>query len=82
MALDDVHGAPTGQGSMRTVQPESRTHRGKGMEQTPLQPMLDVSPTEVDQFIERMRELVVELAAFPEELKPRLVGSVDASAGG
>jgi hypothetical protein len=51
-------------------------------ELTPLQPGLDVSPTEVDQFIERMRELVAELAAFPEELKPQLVGSVDASARG
>ena len=51
-------------------------------EQTPLQPALDVSPTEVDQFIERMRELVAELAAFPEEVKPRLVGSVAASARG
>jgi hypothetical protein len=52
------------------------------MEQTPLQPMLDVSSTEVDQFIERMRDLVAELAGFPEELKPRTVGSADPSARG
>jgi hypothetical protein len=49
-------------------------------EGAPLQPTLAVSATEVDQFIERMRELVAELAAFPEELEPRPVGSVDASA--
>ena len=52
------------------------------MEQAPLQPMLDVSSTEVDQFIERMRNLVAELAAFPEELRPRLIGSADASGRG